>query len=55
MLALTVAARGRTSKEAFADVCRAVRCPVLVVHGDQDGIIPYSHGVALAGCSASAW
>jgi predicted glycosyltransferase len=25
-----------------------VRCPVLVVHGDEDGIIPYEHGVALA-------
>ena len=29
-------------------VCRAVRCPVLVVHGEQDGIVPYEIGVALA-------
>jgi pimeloyl-ACP methyl ester carboxylesterase len=48
VLALTAEARGRTSKSHFEDVCRAVRCPVLVVHGDRDGIIPYAHGVALA-------
>src|SRR6202012_5797388 len=30
-------------------ICRQVRCPVLVVHGDQDGIVPYDIGVALAG------
>ena len=29
-------------------VCRAVRCPVLVVHGDQDAVVPYETGVALA-------
>ena len=29
-------------------ICRAVRCPVLVVHGDGDGIVPYETGVALA-------
>jgi pimeloyl-ACP methyl ester carboxylesterase/predicted glycosyltransferase len=48
VLALTAEARGRTSKSDFEDVCRAVRCPVLIVHGDRDGIIPYPHGVALA-------
>jgi pimeloyl-ACP methyl ester carboxylesterase/predicted glycosyltransferase len=48
VLALTAEARGGTSKADFEDVCRAVRCPVLVVHGDRDGIIPYAHGVALA-------
>ena len=48
VLALTVEAREGVSKEAFEQVCRAVRCPVLVVHGDEDGIIPYEHGVALA-------
>ncbi len=26
----------------------AVRCPVLVVHGDEDAIVPYATGVALA-------
>ena len=40
VLALTVAAR-EGSRGGVEDVCRAVRCPVLVVHGDEDGIIPY--------------
>jgi pimeloyl-ACP methyl ester carboxylesterase/predicted glycosyltransferase len=36
--------------EADAEaICRRVRCPVLIVHGDQDGIVPYETGVALAG------
>jgi pimeloyl-ACP methyl ester carboxylesterase/predicted glycosyltransferase len=48
VLALTAEARGRTGRSEFEEVCRAVRCPVLVVHGDRDGIIPYAHGVALA-------
>jgi pimeloyl-ACP methyl ester carboxylesterase/predicted glycosyltransferase len=48
VLALTIATRGAVSKEDFEEICRAVRCPVLVVHGDRDGIVPYSHGVALA-------
>src|ERR1700744_3637189 len=30
-------------------ICRQVRCPVLVVHGDQDGIVPYDIGGARAG------
>ncbi len=29
-------------------ICRQVRCPVLIVHGDQDGIVPYETGAALA-------
>jgi pimeloyl-ACP methyl ester carboxylesterase len=29
-------------------ICRKVRCPVLVVHGDEEGIVPYETGVALA-------
>ena len=36
--------------EADAEaICRQVRCPVLIVHGDEDGIVPYQTGVALAG------
>jgi pimeloyl-ACP methyl ester carboxylesterase/predicted glycosyltransferase len=30
------------------ETCRAVRCPVLIVHGDEDAIVPYATGVALA-------
>jgi len=29
-------------------ICRQVRCPVLIVHGDQDAIVPYETGAALA-------
>ena len=36
-----------TAADAEA-VCRQVRCPVLIVHGDQDGIVPYETGMALA-------
>jgi len=47
-LLLTVpAASGLTEAEAEA-ICRQVRCPVLVMHGDQDGIVPYEAGVAVA-------
>ena len=35
--------------EADAEaICRAVRCPVLVVHGDADAVTPYAGGVAVA-------
>ena len=36
-----------TADEAEA-ICRAVRCPVLLVHGDDDRIVPYATGVELA-------
>jgi len=36
-----------TAADAEA-ICGQVRCPVLIVHGDQDGIVPYETGVALA-------
>lgn len=36
-----------TAADAEA-ICRAVRCPVLVVHGDEDGIVPYEIGADLA-------
>lgn len=26
------------------DMCRALRCPTLVIHGDQDGRVPYAQG-----------
>jgi pimeloyl-ACP methyl ester carboxylesterase/predicted glycosyltransferase len=29
-------------------VCRAVRCPVLVVHGERDEIVPYAIGARIA-------
>ena len=30
------------------EVCRAVRCPVLVVHGERDEIVPYAIGARVA-------
>ncbi len=36
-----------TARDAEA-ICRAVRCPVLVVHGDADAVTPYANGVAIA-------
>src|SRR6266513_4433144 len=43
--------QGFTEADAEA-ICRQVRCPVLIVHGDQDGIVPDQTGVALAGWTA---
>jgi pimeloyl-ACP methyl ester carboxylesterase len=34
--------------ERFRDLCARVRCPVLVVHGDEDAIRPHAQGAALA-------
>jgi len=47
LLLTAPAAAAPTAADAEA-ICRQVRCPVLVVHGDQDGIVPYETGVALA-------
>ena len=30
------------------ELCRRIECPVLVVHGDEDAIVPYAEAVALA-------
>jgi pimeloyl-ACP methyl ester carboxylesterase/predicted glycosyltransferase len=46
-LTLTIDAPALTTETA-PDVCRAVRCPVLVVHGDADRIVSYANGAALA-------
>jgi pimeloyl-ACP methyl ester carboxylesterase len=34
--------------ESFRDVCSRVRCPVLVMHGDEDAIRPHAQGAGLA-------
>lgn len=47
-LAATVPARvGATWVEA-EEVCRAIRCPVMVIHGDADRIVPYGTGAMVA-------
>jgi pimeloyl-ACP methyl ester carboxylesterase/predicted glycosyltransferase len=35
-------------RESFRSVCEHVRCPVLVIHGDEDAIRPLAQGAALA-------
>ena len=47
LLLTAPAAAAPTAADAEA-ICGQVRCPVLIVHGDQDGIVPYETGVALA-------
>ena len=47
-LLLTVPAVGEPTAADAEAICLQVRCPVLIVHGDQDGIVPYDTGVALA-------
>ncbi len=47
-LLLTVPAVGEPGAADAEAICRQVKCPVLIVHGDQDGIVPYDTGVALA-------
>jgi pimeloyl-ACP methyl ester carboxylesterase len=34
--------------ESFRDSCARIRCPVLVIHGDEDAIRPHAQGAALA-------
>jgi pimeloyl-ACP methyl ester carboxylesterase/predicted glycosyltransferase len=36
------------SREEALALCQRIRCPVLVLHGDEDAIVPHSRGVALA-------
>ncbi len=35
-------------ERSVEDACAAVRCPVVVVHGTDDRIVPYEHGARLA-------
>src|SRR4029453_88961 len=34
--------------ESFERQCRRVRCPTLVIHGDEDATRPHAQGAALA-------
>jgi len=41
--------RGQTLKEPRStELARRISCPVLVIHGDQDKVIPHANGAALA-------
>ena len=37
-----------STKEEVEAICRAVRCPMLVIQGDEDNCQPYDRGLALA-------
>ncbi len=46
---LVATVRGRTLRtQAAIDLASRVSCPVLVIHGDEDGIVPHANGAALA-------
>jgi pimeloyl-ACP methyl ester carboxylesterase/predicted glycosyltransferase len=47
-LALTVEGRELHDREAFADLCRRISCPVLVIHGTDDAVRPAVVGEELA-------
>jgi pimeloyl-ACP methyl ester carboxylesterase len=38
----------RPSPRTVEEQCADVTCPVVVVHGTEDHIVPYDHGVRLA-------
>jgi pimeloyl-ACP methyl ester carboxylesterase/predicted glycosyltransferase len=47
-LALTVNERARPTAAEAEATCRQIRCPVLLVHGDADAVVPYSRALQLA-------
>jgi pimeloyl-ACP methyl ester carboxylesterase/predicted glycosyltransferase len=44
----TVLGIGMPRQELFTETCARVRCPTLVIHGDEDQIRPVAQGAALA-------
>jgi pimeloyl-ACP methyl ester carboxylesterase len=46
--ACSLAAHLMENPEEAVALYRSIRCPVLVIHGDQDGVISYAKGVAIA-------
>ncbi|HEY1508109.1 MAG TPA: alpha/beta hydrolase, partial [Solirubrobacteraceae bacterium] len=44
----TTAALGLSRHEAMRETCARVRCPTLVIHGDDDRVRPLAQGAALA-------
>jgi pimeloyl-ACP methyl ester carboxylesterase len=37
-----------TGQKTVRELAKRVRCPVLVIHGDQDAVVPYERGATLA-------
>ena len=47
-LARTIGKSSSLRGSAFRALCERVRCPVLVIHGDEDAVTPHAQGAALA-------
>ena len=47
-LARTIGTSASLRGDAFRALCEQVRCPVLVIHGDEDAVTPHEQGAALA-------
>ncbi len=47
-LADTTRALGLGPSDAVARLCERVKCPILVMHGDEDAVRPHAQGAALA-------
>ncbi len=57
-LMATVQAQGLEDRDAVIEAAERVRCPVLVIHGDEDAISPLERGIAFAtatGAPSSRW
>lgn len=54
VLIATATAPGMPDREAALELCRRVRCPVLVLHGDGDEIVPHARGAELARATGGA-
>ena len=48
VLISTVEAPFAVNGETVEEFARRVRCPVLIIHGDEDAIVPYAHAAKLA-------
>ena len=49
---ITLSARRFLDEGLMRELCAKVRCPVLVIHGDEDAITPHERGAELAGATA---
>jgi pimeloyl-ACP methyl ester carboxylesterase/predicted glycosyltransferase len=54
VLVATAVAPGFADRDGVLEVCRKVRCPVLVIHGDCDRISPHHRGAELARATGGA-
>ncbi len=52
---LVTASKSRSlTEQTVRDLCARVRCPVLVIHGDEDAVSPHRRGEALADATRGA-